>query len=306
MDSFVLTTPVALLVFNRPEETLRVFAAIREARPEQLLLIADGPRSNRSEESVLCDEVRQIVAQVDWPCNVRHNYSDTNLGCRQRVASGLDWVFDNVEEAIILEDDCLPDRSFFRFCQELLEYYRHVHGIGMISGDNFQFGRQHDKSSYYFSRYFHVWGWATWRDRWVGSYDVAMQKWPAVRNESWLSNILSDKCELKAWNKNFEKTYSGKIDTWDYQWVFANWLQSRLCIIPTMNLISNIGFNSNATHTIVNDNLANIDRFAVVFPLEHPKNILRNTKADERSLHVCSEGGSMVSLYNRLIGWLRK
>lgn len=306
MSSFTLTTPVALLVFNRPEETLRVFAAIREARPEQLLLIADGPRSNRSEEWVLCNEVRQIVAQVDWPCNVRHNYSDTNLGCRQRVASGLDWVFDTVEEAIILEDDCLPDRSFFRFCQELLEYYRHDHGIGMISGDNFQFGRQHDNSSYYFSRYFHVWGWATWRDRWVGNYDVAMQKWPAVRNKSWLSNILSDKCELKAWNKNFEKTYSGKIDTWDFQWVFANWLQSRLCIIPTVNLISNIGFNSNATHTIVNDNLANIDRFAVAFPLEHPKNILRNTKADERSLHVCSEGGSIVSLYNRLIGWLRK
>lgn len=305
MKFFTLTTPVVLMVFNRPDETSRVFEAIREARPQQLLVIADGPRSNRPGESDLCAKVRHIVEQVDWPCHVLRNFSDTNLGCRQRVASGLDWVFDQVEEAIILEDDCLPDQSFFRFCQELLEYYLHDHRIGMISGDNFQFGLQDNNDSYYFSRYFHVWGWATWRNRWVGSFDVDMKKWPAVRFETFLANMLNDKCELVAWKNNFEKAYSGKFDTWDYQWVFANWLHGRLCILPTVNLVSNIGFNSRATHTKVSINLADIDCSTVVFPLKHPKEVLRNIKADETSLHVCPKGPFVMSLYNRLFGWLK-
>src|SRR6185369_17048088 len=117
MSTFILTTPVALLVFNRPEETSRVFAAIREARPLQLFIIADGPRSSRPNEQNRCAMVRQIVEQVDWPCQVERLYSETNLGCRKRVASGLDWVFSRVEEAMILEDDCLPDQAFFRYCQ---------------------------------------------------------------------------------------------------------------------------------------------------------------------------------------------
>ena len=304
MNSFTLTTPVALLVFNRPAETERVFAAIREARPPRLLIIADGPRADRPDDGALCAEVRRVVEEVDWPCEVQHNYSDVNLGCRQRVASGLDWVFDHVEEAIILEDDCLPDKSFFRFCKELLEFYRHDHRIGMISGDNFQFGRQHTDESYYFSRYFHIWGWATWRDRWAGSYDVYMKQWPAVRDKSWLADMLNDKSELAIWKSNFEKAYCGQIDTWDYQWVFANWLQGRLCILPAMNLISNIGFNSRATHTKVSINLADLDCFPLAFPLKHPGDVLRNFKADENSQHVCSKGSFIMSLYKQLIGWI--
>lgn len=305
MDAFTLTTPVALLVFNRPKETSRVFAAIREARPRQLLIIADGPRPNRPGESNLCSRVRQIVDQVDWPCTVYRNYSDVNLGCKRRVASGLDWVFAQVDEAIILEDDCLPDNSFFRFCQELLEYYRHDHRIGMISGDNFQFGRQHNNDSYYFSGYFHVWGWATWRDRWVGSFDVAMKQWPAVKDEPWLAMMLNNDSEMSAWKNSFEKAYCGRIDTWDYQWVFANWLKGRLCILPVVNLITNIGFNLRATHTKTDTKLAKIDRFKMFFPLEHPVEVSRNPKADECSQHVCLEGSYVKSLFKWLIGLIK-
>jgi hypothetical protein len=300
MSSFNLTTPVALLVFNRPDTTARVFAAIREARPAQLLIVADGPRAERADDGARCAEVRRIVEQVDWPCKVQHNYAKVNQGCRQRVASGLDWVFDQVVEAIVLEDDCLPDRTFFRFCQELLEYYRNDHRVGMISGDNFQFGHQCTNDSYYFSRYFHIWGWATWRDRWVGSYDVALKQWPEVKNQSWLSAMLNDKAETATWKKKFEKAYCCKIDTWDYQWVFANWLKDRLCILPSVNLISNEGFNSMATHTKVVVHLANLDRHPVTFPLKHPGDVLINRDADQRSLQMCSKFSFVKSLINRL------
>ncbi len=305
MNTFILTTPVALLVFNRPTETERVFAAIREARPSRLLVVADGPRAGRPDDVASCAEVRRIVEQVDWPCEVQHNYSDVNLGCRQRVATGLDWVFEQVEEAIVLEDDCLPDKSFFRFCKELLDYYRDDHRIGMISGDNFQLGRQYNDESYYFSKYFHIWGWATWRDRWTGSYDVYMKQWPAARDKSWLADMLNDKSELAIWKSNFERVYSGRIDTWDYQWVFANWLQGRLSILPAMNLISNIGFNSRATHTKVTLDLADLDCFSVAFPLKHPKDVIRNFMADENSRNLRTKGSFLISLYKQLIGWMK-
>lgn len=305
MSELPLNTPVALLVFNRPEETSRVFSAIRDARPQMLLVIADGPRSNRPGESDLCIEVLRIVEQVDWPCEVLRNYSETNLGCKIRVSSGLDWVFSLVEEAIILEDDCLPDQTFFKFCQELLEYYRHDNRIGMISGDNFQLGCQYGKDSYYFSGYFHIWGWATWRDRWAGSYDVAMKQWPVVKNESWLAKMINDKSEFAAWKKNFENAYHGKIDTWDYQWVFANWLRGRLCILPVVNMVTNIGFDARATHTIVSNTLANIDRFPIDFPLKHPKNVQKNFEADESSQHIRSNCSFFMFLQNRLSDWCK-
>lgn len=301
MSDFVLTTPVALLVFNRPELTAQVFAAIREARPPRLLVVADGPRPGRQDDLVKCAEVRRIVEQVDWSCEVLQNYSLENMGCRMRVSSGLDWVFGQVEEAIILEDDCLPEASFFRFCQELLEYYRDDKRIGMVSGDNFQGGVRYTGDSYYFSKYYHVWGWATWKNRWTGYYDADMKKWPAVRNSSWLSNVLGTKSESLAWKKKFEKVFSGKIDTWDYQWVFTNWLQGRLCILPSLNLISNIGFTADATHTKVSNSLDNIERYVMPFPLKHPQIVTINTIADRKSQHV-STGSSFfrfVSEYFR-------
>ena len=198
-----------------------------------------------------------------------------------RVSSGLDWVFDTVEEAIILEDDCLPHPTFFRYCQELLDYYQDDKRIMMISGDNFQFGRKRTDYSYYFSKFNHIWGWASWRRAWK-YYDVEMALWPEIRDSQWLQNYIGDKNQTYYWQKIFEDTYRGQIDTWDYQWGFTCWIQNALCIIPTLNLISNIGFRPDATHTKQDSLLANISiDNEMEFPLKHPKYMICNYRADE-------------------------
>lgn len=280
MSDFVLTTPVALLVFNRPEQTARVFAAIRAARPPQLLVVADGPRRGRPDDPERCAEVRRIVGQVDWPCELLCNYSEENLGCKMRVSSGLDWVFGQVEEAIILEDDCLPDPTFFRFCQELLEKYRNDNRIASIGGSNYQFGSHDHQHSYYFSIYNHVWGWASWKRAWL-DYELDMSKWMKVRNTDWLSYIFSKKTDTNFWKSNFNKAYKNKIDTWDIQWTFACWLNNRLSIVPHVNLVSNIGFGPDALHTIDTSSiLASIINTSIKFPLNHPPFVMRDVQAD--------------------------
>src|SRR5512139_3287315 len=176
MSDWQLKTPVAFIIFNRPDTAERVFAEIAKARPPKLLVVADGPRANRSGEAEKCAATRAIIDRVDWDCEVLTNFSDTNLGCKNRVSSGIDWVFEQVPEAIILEDDCLPHPTFFRFCEELLERYRDDERIGMISGDNFQLGQKRTDASYYFSRYNHIWGWASWRRAWR-HYDREASAW---------------------------------------------------------------------------------------------------------------------------------
>lgn len=281
MTSFTLTTPVAFIVFNRPDTTAKVFNEIAKARPTKLLVVADGPRANRAGEAERVAATRAIVEKVDWPCEVLCNFSDINLGCKARVASGLDWVFEQVPEAIILEDDCLPDPSFFRFCQELLAHYRQDKRVGMISGDNFQFERWQSSDSYYFSKYMHIWGWATWRDRWQETYDVNMTSWPTVRDEGRLKALLDNRQEAKFWTTIFNKVYSGKIDTWDYQWAYANWVHNCVAILPTVNLISNVGFGADATHTVHASDLANLSTSSLRFPLQHPSELIKNKMADE-------------------------
>jgi len=303
MNSFSLTTPVAFLVFNRPETTAQVFSAIREARPSQLLIVADGPRSDCPDDIQNCAEVLSIVDQIDWPCEVSRNVSAINLGCKLRVSSGLDWVFSQVEEAIILEDDCLPDPTFFRFCQELLDYYREDQQVGMISGDNFQFGHIYNLDSYYFSKYCHIWGWATWRDRWVENYDVNLSRWPEFRNDVRLRDVADTKDEYIQWAIKFEKVYRGKIDTWDFQWVFANWSRGRLSILPAVNLVSNLGFDPQATHTKKRSRLSNIERNAVSFPLQHPHSVIRDSVADTQSRHTTYSGYSISFVVGKIIRW---
>jgi len=305
MSDWQLKTPVAFIIFNRPDTTERVFAEIAKARPPKLLVVADGPRENRAGEAEKCAATRAIIDRVDWDCEVLTNYSDRNLGCKRRVSSGIDWVFEQVEEAIILEDDCVPDPTFFRYCQELLDRYRHDQRIGLISGDNFQFGRRRNDDSYYFSKYVHIWGWATWRNRWAGSYDVSMAKWPRTREEGWLADIVGNEREAVFWNKIFERVYRGEIDTWDYQWVFANWVEGRSTVLPATNLITNIGFDANATHTTGDSELANLPSHALTFPLKHPVGVIRNMQADAFSQTKCFQIPLVKRIRNKLTGLLR-
>ena len=280
MFDFQLKTPVALVIFNRADTLAKVFEVIRQVKPPKLLVIADGPRNDKPGEAEKCAATRAIIDRVDWDCEVLKNYSEVNMGMKLREASGFDWVFDHVEEAIILEDDTLPHPSFFRFCEELLDYYRHDERIMLISGDNFQFGRKKSQYSYYFSRYPNTWGWASWRRAWQ-HYDIEMKLWPKFRDDNLLKFILEKPSAVKCWKKNFQEAYDNKFSTWDYQWVFANWIQNGLTVIPEVNLISNLGFGVEATNTkALKSPHSNIPTKAITFPLKHPPFILPDKEAD--------------------------
>lgn len=277
-----MKTPVALFVFKRPDTTEKVFEAIRQAKPTKLFVIADGPRTDRPGEVDKCEATRAIIEQVDWECEVVKNFSDTNLGCAKRVSSGLDWVFSNVEEAIILEDDCLPHPTFFPFCEELLEKYRYDTRIGTIGGVNFQFGRRRTNDSYYFSIYNHCWGWASWKRAWQ-YYDLNIKLWTKIQKEGFLNDILINREAVGCWNRIFQSVYDNSSGiTWDYQWTFACWIQSSLSIIPNVNLISNIGFGTGATNCSLNSTSPYNSMLCqeIEFPLKHPKFVIRDFQAD--------------------------
>jgi hypothetical protein len=271
-----LETPVALIVFNRPEPTRRVFAAVAAARPSHLLLIADGPRTDRAGESDRCELVRKIVTAVDWPCKVETNFAAENLGCRRRVISGLNWVFSLVEEAIILEDDCLPDPTFFSFCSGLLDHYRDRNQVGMISGFSHLSTRFHFDYSYTFSIMVGIWGWATWRRAWK-EYDEHLSSWPQVKADGFLTQLFPEKRSVAFWTRVFDAMYDGTgPDTWDYQWVYTCFTRNWLSIVPSRSLVQNIGFGVDATHTTgANPDLAH-PAVSISFPLQHPPTIAAN------------------------------
>ncbi len=272
--------PIIFLIFNRPSETFRVFERIREARPEKLLIVADGPRSNRLGEAALCRRTREVLNRVDWPCEVLTNFAETNMGCGRRVASGLDWAFEQAEEAIILEDDCLPDPSFFLYCAELLERYRTDERIMMVSGNNFQNGAKRTPDSYYFSRFPHCWGWATWRRAWR-LFDFQMRDWPQRRRTRWLRSIARNLMLERYWAQCFDDVASCKTDAWGYQWMYCMLTRDGLSIVPDVNLVTNIGFGPAATHTLTTDERYVVPSRAMKFPLRHPAAIEPCDQADE-------------------------
>ncbi|MGO9572605.1 MAG: glycosyltransferase family 2 protein [Desulfomonilaceae bacterium] len=272
--------PIAFMIFNRPDTTAEVFAEIAKARPNKLLVVADGPRVDHPADHEKCLQARAIIDQVDWECEVHKNYSPVNLGCKRRVSSGLDWVFDTVERAIVLEDDVVPHPTFFRFCDELLDKYAEDERVGAICGCNFQDGHRHDGYSYYFSRYNYVWGWASWARAWK-LYDVNMQLWPEVRDGRYLKSMVPDEKCLQFWLTELQRVYDGQIDTWDYQWTFACWTNNMLAIHPRVNLVSNIGFGLEATHTKDAESFAAARVLAALaLPLSHPPFVMRDERAD--------------------------
>jgi len=300
MSEFQLTTPVAFIIFNRPDTTERVFDEIARARPPKLLVVGDGPRASREGEAAKVAATRAIINRVDWPCEVLTNFSEVNIGCKVRVSSGLDWVFEQVSEAIILEDDCLPHPTFFRFRQELLEHYRDDQRIGMISGDNFQFGHTINDDSYYFSNINHIWGWASWRSRWQHDYDVDLKHWPKIRDEKRFNDWYSHKAYQDIFAETLEKVYQGKIDTWDYQWQFASRLNGRISVMPNINLISNIGFGVEATHTTGQSEFSNLPIMQINFPLKHPEAIFASKTLDKRFNNRAMQKSLLQSIKSKL------
>lgn len=273
---------MALIVFNRPDLTAEVLKAIRKVRPQHLLVVSDGPRPSRLDDLQQVQKVREVVVRgIDWECAVETRFQETNLGCGRGVSSGLDWVFSRVEEAIILEDDCVPSASFFSFCQELLARYRHDERVGMITGDNFQFGEQVSEASYYFSRNICIWGWATWRRAWR-NYDFTITEWPALRDAGFFQALFSEKKSVENWTRLMDAVHTGRIDTWDYQWMFACWRNHRMSIVPERNLVRNIGCGEGATHTLAQSVFSRLEAEELPFPIRHPRNIWPNFVADRR------------------------
>jgi hypothetical protein len=276
--------PVLFLIFNRPEMTQRVFASIREASPAKLFIAADGPRNDKPNEAEICEQTRWIIKTIDWDCNVATLFREKNLGCKKAVSSAIEWFFTHVEEGIILEDDCLPSQSFFPYCQELLERYRNDTRIMQICGSNFL--KTSLEESYYFSKYGPIWGWATWRRAWK-YYDVDMSHWMIVKQKRLHYDFCFDEDEIRAREEIFDKVYAGNIDTWDYQWVFTKLIHNGLSITPKENLISNIGFSEEATHTTnKGDKRENLERKELEFPLVHPSFMLKNYEMDHKYFEV--------------------
>jgi hypothetical protein len=276
-------TPILFLIFNRPDTTEKVFQRIRDIQPRQLFVSADGPRQHKMGEDLLCAETRKIVEKVDWKCELQTNFSKKNLGCRIGVSSGIDWFFRHVAEGIILEDDCLPEYSFFHFCETLLEYYRNDERIMHIGGVNFQDNQQRGSGSYYFSQLTHIWGWASWRRAWR-TYDVHMSTYPQFLEQNILHLLFPNSSTQRYWKNNFDAVYNKMKDTWDLQWQYAMLSHSGLVILPSTNLISNIGFDGKATHTIdVFSTLANRPTESID-QIQHPLFVVSDSDADEYTL----------------------
>jgi len=273
-NKIIETPPIAFMIFNRPEYTKAVFAEIRKARPKKLFIVADGPRT--PSEEVACRETRVIVEKIDWPCEVHRNYAEKNLGLKERFHSGLNWFFENVEAGIILEDDCLPHPSFFRFAGEMLKKYKDKEQIMMISGNNF-LPNFNIKDGYIFSQYFSIWGWATWHRAWR-KYDVTIKSWELPESKKHLKKIYTQKYMVAHTSKLFDDVRSGKLNTWDVQWLYACLMSNGLCIIPGSNLVSNIGVYG--THQGgYNQNLPTYNMYATG-GLHHPETIIENTNYD--------------------------
>jgi hypothetical protein len=265
-----MKTPILFLVFNRPETTRAAFAAIRAARPERLYVAADGPRATRAGEAERCAEVRRIATDVDWPCEVHTLFRDHNLGCKLGVSGGIDWFFAHEEAGIILEDDILPHPSFFPYCEALLETYRDDERVAMISGCNLIGNAHGSDASYVFSRYLHIWGWASWRRAWA-HYDVGMRAWPSPEAKAQVRRALAGRPGAIAhWSGMFDRMARGEVDTWDYQWVFAAWLHDMVAIFPAATLVENVGFGADATHTVGAAPATLLPPQPMALPLRHP------------------------------------
>lgn len=278
-------TPVLLIIFNRPDTTAQVFESIRAYRPNKLYVAADGPRRHKVGESRKCIEARDIVKCVDWPCELETLFRDENLGCRRAVSEALDWFFSMEDSGIVLEDDTVPSESFFDFCGELLKRYVDNDEIMAICGTNAIPETSCSKSSYRYSRVFDPWGWASWRRAWK-NYDNDFNDLQAFKRSKELNRLGAGLIDFQGfWMRRFEGSQKGKYDSWAYRWTYSIFKKKGFVVIPNNNLITNVGFGPEATHTIqVGSALANLRRSNIGFPLIHPKSIRIDRSIERRSI----------------------
>ena len=293
-------TPILFLVFNRPDTTQVVFNRIREVQPARLYIAADAPREGRDDEKLRCKEVKEIVSKVDWPCEVRHLYRDKNLGCKIAISSAISWFFEQEEQGVILEDDCLPDLSFFPFCEELLERYKDDWRIGHIGGNCFLSHVVNDSLSYDFCSITHIWGWATWRRVWQ-NMDVNFPFWEKYKARR--KSLFCNKWEEIYFSSFIPDALYHRhgLNPWGVFYYYMLRTQHQLSIYPSVNLVTNIGLGDpNATHTTKHTHKLMVPSSPIQFPLKHPEYIMCNREIDEKAVR------NNFFSYKRLVRYLCK
>ena len=272
--------PIVYVCFNRPKLTNKTFKCIKKIKPSKLFLILDGPRKNNKQDKINCLKVKKIIQNINWKCKVYKNFSKENLGLKNRFFTGLDWVFNIANEAIILEDDCLPHDDFFYFCEAMLKKYKNSNKVKFITGNNFQDQKKTDKISedYYFSKYSHIWGWATWKKTW---YDVKREDnyWKNKIFNSDFDMMKSTAKEKKYWKNMYKSVLNNKLNSWAIYLLFSIWKNKGLTITPKINLIKNLGL-SRGTNTKNLDIKLDISNKNLNKPLKHPNIINVNFKKD--------------------------
>lgn len=298
-----LDIPILLCVFNRPELTTQVFEAIARQKPKRLLIAGDGPRVNRSDDQELVDQTRKVIERIDWDCSVKSDFSTINLGCRAQMAKAITWGFQQCERMIILEDDCVPNDSFFPYCRDLLDKYADENQVMTVSGNTYPTSGFND-SSYRFSKYPLIWGWASWRRAWQ-HYELEMQRWnDSGVQQQVLDEFTDSESERNFWRDIFDRQSAGEINTWDYSWTFACWLNRGLTILPRQNLVSNIGFGDHATHTFdCNSPMANRSTFPTKVA-KHPREITRDRDADQAIRKIVFEPAQALPIQRSFLSRL--
>ena len=300
MSKKIFDTPILLLVWKRPDKTKKIINAISKIKPKYLYVSGDGARKNNKKEVIKVSETRDIVKNsINWPCDTKFQFSDENKGCKRGVVDGINWFFKNVEYGIIIEDDCLPHKNFFYFCSELLDFYKDDQRIWSIGGNNFQDGIKRSEGSYYFSRYTHSWGWATWKRCWE-KYDADLKNWPKFKKSGLLKTTIEESKELNYWQVIWDKIYLfNEPDTWDYQWQFTCMMNGGLIIEPNQNLVENIGFDNEATHTKTGKSPAKINPQVLnkssIFPIKHEPFLIRSIEADKYTSRKLFSGPKLLT-----------
>lgn len=290
-------TPILFLGFNRPDTTKQVLRVLEKLQPDILYVAIDGPRKNVPGDLKKCDEVKVLFDSLNWSCAVHKRFLDQNLGCGFAVSSAITWFFENVEEGIIIEDDCIPDISFFYYCASLLEYYRANENIFHIGGNNYQDGIKRGNGDYYFSIFPHIWGWATWRRAWL-KYSIIVPEKLSMRQR----NFVKSRRIIQTFDKKFMAVRSNRIDTWDYQWQYWCWYYNGLSITPNINLVSNIGFGIDSTHTKQENSIqSNMPSHPINRELKHPSVIKINKKADRYTFNKIFKSRKNLRYYLSLI-----
>ena len=290
---------VLLIAWRRPDTINKVLKAIGLYKPSKLFVACDGPIEGIPSEMRKVIETREAIdIGINWDCNVKYLYSDSNLGCREGVSRAVNWFFQNVEEGVILEDDCIPHPDFFNYCDQLLRRYRDDKRVWCISGCNSQGGHWRGDGNYFFGKIPQVWGWASWRRCWK-HYDVNMKKWPKLKESNLLKTIFEDPLEEKYWTNIWDDLFlNGRPNTWDYQWCFTCMSNGGMTIFPNENLITNIGFGKDATHTIWENEVTPFGKG--LDEILHPSFVLKDSMADKYTFDY-KFGGLNIRLKSNFI-----